>query len=516
MSPSADLILRNARVITLDRAKPAAAAVAIEGSHILEVGSDDEVGRLAAPHTQITDCHGNAIVPGFHDAHCHPIAFAASLLSVDCRPAAVSSIGELQDRVRHRAEHTSKGQWIRATGYNEFYLAEKRHPNRWDLDKATSDHPVKLTHRSGHACVLNSMALKTLGICAESPEPPGGMIHRDLATGEPNGILFEMNPYVEKLMPPLDEHELVQGVRLANEQFLRHGITSVQDATWSDSPGRLRTLQRLKQGQTLSPRVTMMIGVDEIDAFAEKALCTGSDLGSGVRLGAVKIVLSTASGRLVPPQDELEQLVRKAQQAGFQVAIHAVDENEVEAAVAALEYATKQAPRTDHRHRVEHCSVCPGHLIQQLRSIRAVVVTQPAFIYYSGERYLATVPPADLKSLYPIGSLLRNGLRVAAGSDAPVVPVNPLVGIYAAVTRLAETGQSVLLQERVSKPEALEMYTLGAASAAFEEASKGCIAPGKVADLAVLSDDPLETAEDRIKDIRVTMTVIDGNIVWQS
>lgn len=488
--------------------------VAIKGNRILQVGMEGDVASFKGAKTRVIDCQGKTIVPGFNDAHCHPLSLAASLLSVDCIPSSVRSIGELQAQIRQRAEQTPQGRWIRAMGYNEFYLAEKRHPNRWDLDKAAPHHPVKLSHRSGHACVLNSLALKLLGISGETPEPPGGIMERDLGTGEPNGLLLEMNPYVEKSMPPLSEEELERGIGLADEEFLSYGITSVQDATWSDGLERWQILRRFKERGKLVPRVSMMIGIDELGEFERRGLSTGSG-DSQLRLGGVKVVLHTATGCLNPLQEELNQLVQKAHQAGFQLALHAVEEDTVEAAIIALEYALSQTPKSDHRHRLEHCSVCPPYLVQRLGNIKATIVTQPSFIYYNGERYLATVPTDDLKWLYPIGSLLNSGLRVAASSDAPVVGLNPLVGIYAAVTRAAETGQTLLPQEGISRLEALKMYTLDAAYASFEEGVKGCITPDKLADLVVLSDDPAKVPPEAIKEVEVVMTIVDGKVVWQ-
>ncbi len=515
MRPSADLLLCNANVLTLDPAKPRAAAVAIRGDRILLVGGDDDIQPLKGPHTRVIDCHGKAVIPGFEDAHCHPLALAASLLSVDCGPLSVRSIGDLISRIHERASSTPAGEWIRATGYHEFYLREKRHPNRWELDQATSDHPVKLSHRSGHACVLNSLGLERLGISSETPEPPGSIIERDLATGEPNGILFEMNSYVESRMPPLTDQEMDRGMALANQLLLSHGITSIQDASWANSQQRLRLLGHFRQEGTCFPRVSMMIGTDDLQEFASTGLTTGSNLGNGVRLGAVKMVLQTATGHLSPSQEDLDWLVSTAHQAGFQLAIHAVEQNEVEAAVNALEYALSQAPRTGHRHRLEHCSVCPPRLVRRLAGIQAVIVTQPGFIYYSGERYLATVPASDLEWLYPIGSLTREGLVVAAGSDAPVSPPSPLVGIEAAVTRTAETGQVVLEREAVGRVEALKMYTWNAAYASFEEREKGRIAAGNLADLVVLSADPTQVPSKEIESTEVLMTIIGGEVAWQ-
>lgn len=363
--------------------------------------------------------------------------------------------------------------------------------------------------------MLNSLALELVGICRETPEPPGGLIDRDLESGEPNGLLFEMNPYVEKAIPPLTEEELERGIRLANREFLSHGITSLQDATWDNSRKRWQILRQFKEREALVSRVSMMIGTDSLEEFKEIGLSTGSDMGNGLRLGGVKMVLHTTAGLLYPPQEELNQLTYRAHKVGFQLALHAVEEDTVEAAVAALEYALSQSAQPDHRHRLEHCSVCPPRLVQRLKNIKAVVVTQPPFIYYSGERYLATVPPDDLPWLYPIGSLCASGIEVAAGSDSPVAGLNPLVGIYAAVTRAAETGQAILPHEGISALQALKLYTINAAYASFEEETKGSIVPGKLADLVVLSDDPTQVSPAEIKKIQVLTTIVDGRVVWE-
>jgi predicted amidohydrolase YtcJ len=180
-----------------------------------------------------------------------------------------------------------------------------------------------------------------------------------------------------------------------------------------------------------------------------------------------------------------------------------------------LEYALQRSPRVDHRHRVEHCSVCTMELAERLASLKVAVVTQPAFIYYSGDRYLKTVPEEQLKHLYPLGTLINAGLKVAASSDCPVIPPNPIYGIYAAVSRRTETGQSLLPRECISTLEVLWMYTMGGAYVCFEEATKGSITPGKFADLVLLSGDPIETAPEDMKDLEIEMTIIDGEIVWR-
>ncbi len=513
MTEKVDLILYNANVLTLGPERLRAQLVAVKDGRIIWVGDNDDRKELKA--RKETDCQGKTLVPGFNDAHCHIFALASSLLSVDCSPSSVASITDIQAQIRKQARKLPKGTWIMATGYNEFYLAEKRHPNRDDLDGAAPHHPVKLAHRSRHACVLNSVALSLVGISKESPEPPGGMIERDLDSGEPNGILYEMDSYIDKMIPPLSHGELEKGVRLANKAYLSQGITSLQDATAHNGLGEWHTLQRLRERGSLVPRLSVMMGIQSLEELQDNAFSPryGDDK---VRLGALKIVLSEARGPLHPSQEELEERALQAHRAGYQLALHAVEESTVAAAAGALEHALDQVPRGGHRHRIEHCSVCPPELLGRLRGVQAIVVTNPAFIYYSGERYLSTVPQGQVKWLYRIGSFLKNGLMPAAGSDSPLVPVDPLVGIYAAVTRRTEGGGALLPQERVSPMAALKMYTKAAAYASFDEGIKGSIAVGKLADFALLSADPTQVAAEEIREIVAEMTIVDGRISWQA
>ncbi len=184
--------------------------------------------------------------------------------------------------------------------------------------------------------------------------------------------------------------------------------------------------------------------------------------------------------------------------------------------MAALEYARSQLPQTGRRHRLEHCAECPPQLLKRLSRLQAVIVTQPPFLYYSGERYLAKIPASQLQWLHRLKSFLKSGLIVAGSSDSPVVPDNPLVGIYAAVTRRAESGQHLPPEECISPSQALAMYTINAAYVSFEEEIKGSIAPGKLADMVVLSHNPLKSPPEQIKDIRVEMTIIDGKLAWEA
>jgi predicted amidohydrolase YtcJ len=504
---SADLILKNANVITMDPECPRAKLVAIRGNKILAVGGKD-LEQLKGAKTRVIDCQGRTLVPGFNDAHCHLFSFIRSLHSLDLSPSSVSSIEEIKAVLRRKAQDLPRGIWISGNAYNEFYLAEKRHPNRRDLDEAVPDHPVILTHRSLHACVLNSLALSLAGITRETPGPAGALIERE-ESGEPSGLLFEMVGYLrEKVVPPLSDDELAEGMARASEHYLSLGITSLQEASVTNNLARWQSLKQFKDNGRLKSRVFMMFGLDALSQFQEANLNFGAG-DSHLRLGGVKLMLNKAT-----QLPELNEQVFSAHEAGFPLAIHCVEPDEVEAAITALEYLNNELPRPGRRQRLEHCSECPPPLLERLIKLGAMVVTQPPFLYYSGERYLATIPPANLRWLYRFKSFLDGGLVVAGSSDSPVVPDNPLVGIYGAVTRRAQSGQEVSPEEAVSAEQALELYTINAAFASSEEKTKGSITAGKLADIVVLSADPLKSPPEQIKDIRVEMTIINGRVVW--
>lgn len=506
----ADIVLKNADVITLDATQPSAELVAIGGDRIALVAGNDMLNTVSGAGTRIIDCAGRTVIPGFNDAHLHFFSLVRKLLSIDLSPPAVRSIADIKETIRSKASQVPPGTWLSGTDYNEFYLAEKRCPTRWDIDEDAPDHPVILSHRSLHACVLNSLALSLAGISNETPEPPGARIERDLVTGEPNGILVDMLGYIrEKVLPPFSEAEFEEGVRRANRQFLSQGITSFQEATYKNDLNRWQTIGRLKEAGKLRSRVTMMTGPETRQQFQASGMCTGSG-DNQLRLGAVKFLLEAQ-----PQQDELNQTVLDCHRTGFQLAFHALEEYTIEAAISAIEYADGYTPAAGRRHRIEHCGVCPPFLLERLRKLKAVIVTQPSTIYYNGERYLATVTKSQLPWLYRIRSPLESGAVVAGSSDTPVVPVNPLVGVYAAVTRKAESGQVLLPEEAVSPHQALALYTTNAAYTSFEEDIKGSITPGKLADMVVLSDDPTQVPPEKIKDTKVEMTIIGGEVVWE-
>jgi len=363
-------------------------------------------------------------------------------------------------------------------------------------------------------------------------------------TGEPTGLLFRMGDFLSTKIPPLENDQLDHGIKMANDELLSLGITSVQDASSHNGIEQWKMFQRWKDTGFLKPRLRMMLGADPVrnfigvlnasgviiklnrdteqrgiisngaSQFYESDFVTSLDKNQ-LRLGGVKIIMDQTTGHLHPAQSELNEMVLRIHQAGFQACLHAVEQSAVEAACDAIEYALQKLPKSDHRHRIEHCSVCPPSLAKRLAALGIIVVTQPSFIYYSGDRYLQTVSAQELNHLYPIRTLLKSGVKVAASSDCPIAPASPLVGIYAATSRTTETGEAVLSEEKITPEEALRMYGENAAQATFDEGMKGSISPGKLADLVVLNGDPTKVPINELKDMRVEMTILNGRVVYE-
>ena len=510
-----NLILINGNVLTQDPSSARANWVAVTDDQIVSTGFGNGWKKFRNKNTTIMDCKGKTVTPGFMDAHLHLVSYAKSLVTADLSPAAnVHSILDIQSIIKNESRKRPPGQWVLARGYNDFYLSDKRHPDRRDLDKAAPDHPVRLTHRSGHAHVLNSRALSLVGITRETGDPEGGIIERDLKTGDPTGLLYEMGEFLSDKIPPLSPAELEKGLEKANREFVSLGITSIQDASSRNNAEQWELVKSWKKSGLLQPRVNLMMG---INAFEKEETYPLTGLKQNQhRLGAVKIILDDTTGRLHPSQSELNAMVLAVHQAGRQIAIHAIEENAVRAACRAIQYALEKLPAKDHRHRIEHCSVCPPDLARTLATLGITVVTQPAFIYFHGERYLATVAKEQLKHLYPIKTLFDQGVNVAASSDCPIVPPDPLAGMNAAIHRLSADGDPVGSLQKIRSDTALQMYTLNAARAAFEETIKGTVTPGKLADLVVLNADPTRLVADEFKDLQVDMTIIGGKVVWES
>ena len=520
-----DLLLENANVMTLEPAQPRAEAVAVRGQTIVAVGNKADMAHLLGFSSRVIDCQGMTLLPGLVDAHCHLLATAAALQGLDCSPEAVPSIQQLQIRIRKQSDVTPRDRWVRGFGYDELSLREKRHPTRWDLDLASPHHPVRIDHRSGHATVLNSQGLRLARIHRDTPDQVDGVIERDQTTAEPTGLLLEMSGFLRDRLGRLyTDDEFQESISRLDRKLLSYGITSVQDAGSHNDVDRWCTIRSLQSSRRLTCRVNMMAGASSLNDF----LAAGLSYGAGdqqLALGHAKMMLTLTTGTLHPDIESLNKTVRDAHGAGFPVALHAVEQEAVAVAARVLRGSAvgNTFRRSVHRDRIEHCAECPPGLMAQVARSRATVVTQPGFVYWNGDRYRERVDPSLLDHLYPVDELLRAGINVAFGSDAPVIDPNPWPAIYSAVTRATKTGEELYRAapgepatfQKVSVEEALRMYTVGGAAAEGSQGIKGTIQRGKLADMVLVDQDPTTIEPSELRNIQSALTVLGGSVVWE-
>ena len=510
---SPDLVLVNANALTMDPRRPVAEAVAVGGGRVLWAGSDADAKSIRPVGGRVVDCGGGTLLPGFHDAHIHLLAYASSLSAVDCRPSAVSSIGDIGRALRRRASGVPAGEWIKAWGYDETTLEEGRHPTRRDMDEFTPRHPAMLRHRSGHACVLNTRALELVGIDVSFSEPSGATVGRELDSGEPSGLLFEMDDYLDGKVPSASREETEAYLRLASANLLAMGITSAQDATHVNSVARWDFLNGLDDSCGPTPRVTLMPGYGHLSEFVERGLGFGAR-GARLRLGHVKIMATASSGRQTPDTDELSRMVSECAEAGFPVAVHAVESEIVRSAAEAL-LSAPRARWAGAPHRIEHGSECPPDVLKPVARSGAMVVTQPGFIRQNGDRYLSTVEGGTLPYLYRVRAFSEHGIDLAFSSDAPVGDPSPMRGIYSAIERRTRSGIVLSGSERIGLGDALERYTSAPARSAGMEDEVGRIAPGMFADMALFEEDIALAGADSVLEARPVMTILGGRVVWE-
>ena len=514
MNRDAGLVLLNANVLTMDRTRPRAEAVAVHGERIVAVGASADVRRRAPDGARIIDCQGLTLLPGFNDAHCHLPGLARRMTDLDCRPELAPSIAALQSLLRRQAASRPTGKWVRGFGYDDRRMVEGRHPTRWDLDAAVPDRPVWLEHRSGHAATLNSTALELAGVFVDTPDPPGGVIDRHPPTGEPTGTLFEMQTFLrERLGNTRSRDEFDDGAKLAGELLARYGITSIQDAGADNGIDRWNLFLRQQSAGALRCRVTMFAGSHRMDELADNGLSHGSG-DHWLRLGHAKLVITQTTGALHPSKAELSRLVSEAHDRAFPVALHCIEEEVIGVAAEVLSHC-RLSWLTD---RIEHCSEATPALVDAVRGCGATVVTQPGFVYHNGRSYREEVETRLLPHLYPAGALLRAGVDTAFGSDAPVIDPNPWPALYSAVTRNAGDGRPMCGENRsaqtVSAADALRMYTIAGARAEGAATEKGSITPGKLADMVLVDRDPLAAGPEDLPDTRTVATIVGGAVAW--
>ncbi len=516
----ATLAVLNANVITLNPKQPRAEAIAIQDGKIIAVGFNKEVQEYITNKTRLIDAENRTVVPGFVDCHVHMTGFGQFLQTLDLR--SVDSIKEIQRKLQVYAQKNPEKSWIRGGRWDQERLAEKRYPTRWDLDAAVADKPVFLIRVCGHIGVVNSKALQLAGITRETTVD-GGIIDLDESTGEPNGILRENAlELVWKAIPKPCSKELEEACISACEKAVEAGLTCVH---WIvGSADEIRIIQKLCFKGKVPLRVYLGISVELLNELVNLGMLTGfgNDM---VKIGFVKVFTDGSlggrtaamrkpysdkpetTGMMVYTQKKLNRLVLKAHRAGLQLGVHAIGDRAIDAVLKAFRKALKEHPQQDHRHRVEHCSVLGLQLIRSMKRLGLVASVQPHFVV-SDFWVVDRVGKDRARWVYPFKTLMQEGLIVASGSDCPVEPIDPLSGIWAAVTR------KTVAEESLTVEEALKTYTLNASYASFDEDKKGVIKAGKFADLTILSDDIFQIPPDKIRNVAAEMVIVDGKIVY--
>jgi hypothetical protein len=515
----ADLVLTDGNVLTLNSSQPSAEAVAVKDGIIVQVGTSDEIRRWIGDSTKVIDLHGRTVVPGFIDSHIHVGDFGRFLTWVNLNDA--GSIQEVQRKIRERAQQISKGRWIIGNGWNQARFAEKRYPNRQDLDEASPDNPVVLYHECGRVCVVNSKALELAAVTKETVFPSGGTIEKDEG-GEPTGVLRESaTDLVWKAIPEPGEEEIIEGAVLACKKIVEAGVTSIH---WiATSPAELPVIQKLCAENKLPLRVYPIIPADFLEQL-NSSVYDSKDGSLGVKvfvdgsLSARTAALSEpyhdnpeSKGQLLCSQQELDALISKVHNSRLRLIVHAMGDQAIDMALTSIEKALKETPKQDHRHRLEQASVLNKEIIHRIRELGLTVSVQPKCVISEFSVWAAVdrLGSERARWLYPLKTLFNESIPVAGGSDCPMEPLSPLQGIQAAVTR------QFFPEEQITVDEALRMYTVNAAYASFEENLKGSIEEGKLADLTVLSGNPKTVSPSKIGDINVNMTIVGGKVVHQ-
>ena len=533
-----DLALVNANVLTMDPSRPRAASVAVAGGRITAL---DEIPPGAE---RVVDLRGATVLPGFHDAHNHMIGFGMSLGEVDIGSPPVGSLDELYEAIARRAEATAPGEWVIGSGYDQNKLGG-HHPHRDALDRAAPGRRVWLRHTSGHMCVVNSLVLADLGIDTAATEMPGGRVATD-SGGRPNGLLEERAQLlVGSLVYPYPLAELTDAIARAAEQYLKEGVTSCTEAGigggWvAHSPAELAAYAAARDQGRLGVRVELMTAgevLHPLGAHADDGLVAGLDLGirtgfgdDWLRLGAVKIFAdgslvgrtaalhdpyhrsggAEGSGYLQADADALRAAIIAAHRSGWQVATHAIGDRAIDLALDAYADALEGYPRRDPRHRIEHFAVVQPRQVARAAELGVIAVPQGRFATELGDGMLAAVGPDRHAWLYRQRSLLEAGMVLPGSSDRPVVAGAPLLGIDGMVNRRTSSGAPFNPGEAVTAEQALRAWTWGSAYASRQEHVKGSIAPGMLADLVVLSEDPTAVSPDRIAGLEVLATITGG------
>ncbi len=533
---AAELVLFNGKIVTVDDAFSIREAIAIRDGRILAVGTNELRNRYAAART--LDLQGRMVLPGFFDTHIH--LGGHSRRYIDFRET--KSLAQLQQQVRDKAKELGPGEWITGGDWDEYHFAEKRKPLRADLDAAAPNNPVVLTRAGGHSSVGNSKALELADINSSTPNPQRGLIEKD-ASGQPNGVIRERSDLYTRLVPPDKPQDVRESLYHNVREQLALGITSVIEAGSTVQPDRVGSFAEWewlygKYGAEL-PRASVQVGypseAGNAKVGAEKLKEFGRKTGDGnerLRVGSIGEMPADGGftgptawslvdykgqpgfrGRAFFTPEQIHANIEAGHRLGWQFGIHAIGDAAIAMTVDALDQVLHDYPRNDHRHYLCHFTVLPPERTMQLMAKDKILIAQqPNFTYNLEGRYVETLEGKRLETNNSITTPIRHGLYMAFGSDN--LPIGPMVGLYAAVTRKGESGKVYGPEEAVSIKDAITMYTRNGAFLTREEKIKGTLEAGKLADLIVLPADLLSISPDKFLKLKVDMTMVGGQILY--
>ncbi len=534
----ADLVIRNAKIVTINKQRPRAQAVAIAGETILFVGSDDDVQPyIDAARTKIINARGRLVTPGFNDTHIHFLQGGRAMLEVDLNDA--DTLAAVQRKVKERAAELPPGTLIRGRGWDHERFPDKAWPTRETLDAVAPDHPVAMYRVDGHSVWANSFLLRQAGVTRDTADPSGGTIVRDPASGEPTGILKEAAQGLLKLgnYAPSDaqQNELdEQGLEKALAEARRTGVTSVQQLN-----GAYELFEQFRKQGRLTVRVTVNMELTankrRLAVFEKlrrrypaesnwirfgylKGFIDGT-LGSGTALMFAPFADDpSTSGLPQMPYEELERRVLAADRLGFQIGIHAIGTKGNHWVLNAYEKAQKINGTRDSRHRIEHAQLLADRDIPRFARLGVIASMQPTHCITDKRFAEKRIGRDRCRGAYAWRRLLDAQARLAFGTDWPVEPMDPMEGLYAAVTRkdrAGEPGDGWFPDQRLTMEQTIKLYTLGAAYAEFTEDRKGKLQPGYLADLVIFDRDLLTVPAEQILQTRVDVTIVGGRIVYE-
>lgn len=533
-SQKADLVLMNGRVVTLDAGNTQGRAIAIKGNRIMYVGTNVGVmDYVEQGKTQVIDLQGKPVIPGFNDAHLHFLSGGLSLMRVNLTGCKTKT--EIAAKLKQKIKGTPKGNWIVGRGWDHTLFNKGQWPDKKFLDQITSLHPVYLTRIDGHVAWVNSLALQEAKIDKDTPNPEGGEIVRDSA-GNPTGILKEnAADLVANLIPPATDADMQKAIQTAIAEAKKNGITSIQDNSDLNVLPIYNTL--VEQGN-LTVRVSEWLPFDwiktpeKIDSLKSAFTEIANLLKLGPFKGYVDGTLGSRTAYLFEPysddtttvgipqykQEELDSLIAKADKMRYQICFHAIGDKGNHMVLKAFEKALRKNNRKNSRHRIEHAQVLREEDIPLFGQLGVIASMQPTHCT-SDKRWAEDRVGSDrIKGAYAWKSLLVKRAHLAFGTDWPVEPLSPLLGLYAAVTR-KDTSESPKQpswhwRECISLLEALKAYTLGAAYAQFEDSLKGSLEVGKLADMVVLTKDIFSLPPVEILKTAVEATIFDGQVIY--